>query len=485
MKKYIPENIDLDKLIRDSHMHNIKEFHPEKLVCILSEIAEKPANSEGFAEIHSKRFRSFVHNYNEYLECLSSSGIIDCDRRYSYEIYSKVRGYKLTDEYSSTLTGYEITYLPIVKRAARERASTIKSCRNYKHLLKWFNPGLTVDYDSAIDYLGTYYTEKKKEFEILTQKREDIIRTWYEEYSIKCLELQWCEVKDPYGSYRSAFIAIDRIKEQDYHFSTGRKVNRFHSILTLMPSDFRNFLSYDGQELVCYDIRNSQAYFSLGLLNPEKISEIIEIATELIKKDNKSPIIKRQSPSNCLSSSIILSESLQRIDIQEFELYKNLVLSGTIYEYFEQALRDELDITYPSREAVKNELFRILFSSNSFFWQPSAAPKRLFQKLFPGLFEYFVQLKRLHRDIIPIVLQRWESYAVLQVITKRIARDYPDVPLFTIHDSIVTTRANGELVSAIMQEELNSLTGYSPAIKQEVWGLKNLKYYDKWKQNQT
>ena len=73
-------------------------------------------------------------------------------------------------------------------------------------------------------------------------------------------------------------MAIDRIKEHDYHLSTDSTVNRFYSTITLMPSDFRNFLRYDGKELVCLDIRNSQAFFSLNLLKEENIEEIISIA---------------------------------------------------------------------------------------------------------------------------------------------------------------------------------------------------------------
>jgi hypothetical protein len=117
--------------------------------------------------------------------------------------------------------------------------------------------------------------------------------------------------------------------------------------------------------------------------------------------------------------------------------------------------------------------------------QPAAALKRVFQKLFPGIFEYFSQLKRLHPDIIPVLLMRWESNAVLQCITKRISKEHPKVPLFTIHDGITTTRENVDLVESIICEELESFTGYAPMLKHEVWNQKNLKYYDKWKHNQT
>lgn len=473
----------MSKLINDVQLNSIEGFHPDKLVWVLSEIAEKPITLSGYAEIHSKRFRQFVHNYNAYLEFAERINLIKRDMQYYYDVFStsKVRGYKFTEGYSSSLQGFEINYLPIVKKAARERAGRIESCSSNKHLTCWFNPGLTVDCDSAIDYLGIYYTEKKKEYEILTQKREAIRSTWYEDYSQKCLALKQCECKDPYESYRRAFISIDRIKYQEHCLSTDPTVNRFHSTITMMPSDFRNFLKYDGKELVCLDIRNSQAFFSLCLLEESNIGKIIEAVEELNLKDIKLHNIKNGLPSNYPSSSIILSESLHKIDNQEVERYKNLVLSGHIYDHFEQAISDELGVTFPSRKALKAEFFRIMYSSNRFFGQPAAAPKRVFYDQFPGIAEYFSRLKKLHTDIIPIILMRWESHAVLQSITKRISRDHPEVPLFTIHDGIATTNEHVVLLSTIICEELKALTGYSPTLKKEEWIIKNLKYYNIWK----
>jgi len=487
MKRYVPEKIDIDKMINDSQVGLIKDFHPDKLLWILSEIAEKPSNFEGYVEIHSKRFRSFVHNYNDYLNYAANNSLIERDMQYYYDIFSnsKVRGYKFTDQYSSTIKGIEINYLPIVKKTAKEKVNKLKTCKGNKHLVKWFNPSLTVDYDRAISYLSVYYTEKKRESELLAEKASVIKNTWFENYSEKCLALRQCECKDPYESYRRAFIAIDRIKEHEYHLSTDKTVKRFHSIITFMPSDFRNFLRYDGRELVCLDIRNSQAFFSLNLLKEVKIEEILNIAEKLNKRDGKLSYNNSKLPSNLPPSSYILSESLQRIDSQEIERYKDLVLSGRIYDYFEQALREKLGMTYPTRKALKEEFFRCIYSSNKYFGQHGTAPKRVFQKLFPGIYEYFAQLKKLHPDVIPIVLQRWESHSVLQCITKRVSKDHPEVPLFTIHDGIVTTKENVNLVSSIICEELKVLTGYAPTLKKEEWNIKNLKYYKEWKHNQT
>jgi hypothetical protein len=60
MKKYVPGNIDFDKLIQDSSMSHIEGFHIDKAIWILSEIAEKPPQSSGYVEIHSKHLQSYI-----------------------------------------------------------------------------------------------------------------------------------------------------------------------------------------------------------------------------------------------------------------------------------------------------------------------------------------------------------------------------------------------------------------------------------------
>jgi hypothetical protein len=41
------------------------------------------------------------------------------------------------------------------------------------------------------------------------------------------------------------------------------------------------------------------------------------------------------------------------------------------------------------------------------------------------------------------------------------------LPIFTIHDSIITTSGDEEYVKAIMKEELHNYIGYEPKLKIE------------------
>jgi hypothetical protein len=56
----------------------------------------------------------------------------------------------------------------------------------------------------------------------------------------------------------------------------------------------------------------------------------------------------------------------------------------------------------------------------------------------------------------------------------RIASERPDLPIFTIHDSIVTTVGNEEYIEQVMREEIVRLTGLNPKFGIEYWSPKSL-----------
>ena len=78
-----------------------------------------------------------------------------------------------------------------------------------------------------------------------------------------------------------------------------------------------------------------------------------------------------------------------------------------------------------------------------------------------------------HTNFLAVLLQRIESYLVLEIICKRIALERPKLPIYTIHDSIVTTIGNEEYVKSIMVEMLKSYIGHEPKLKFEYWQIED------------
>lgn len=79
---------------------------------------------------------------------------------------------------------------------------------------------------------------------------------------------------------------------------------------------------------------------------------------------------------------------------------------------------------------------------------------------------------------LPIILQRIESHLILKVITKRIVRERPAIPMFTIHDSIVTTSGNEGYVQAIITQEMEKAVSFGPRLQVERWVSENLHFGD-------
>jgi hypothetical protein len=127
---------------------------------------------------------------------------------------------------------------------------------------------------------------------------------------------------------------------------------------------------------------------------------------------------------------------------------------------------------------VKIAVFQVLFTDNRFIGQADAAPKRAFKNLFPSVYEVFALIKKADKTLLPRLLQRIESHLILQVVTKRIARERRTLPIFTIHDSIATTEGNVEYVKKIFEEELYNAIGYLPTLSVEHWHPSRMKFND-------
>ena len=164
------------------------------------------------------------------------------------------------------------------------------------------------------------------------------------------------------------------------------------------------------------------------------------------------------------------SETCTQSDVQR---YKKLVKEGNFYQYIEKMLskkeNQEID-----RKKIKAAVFQILFTDNRFFGQIDAVSKRIFREAFPTVYRLFAVIKQKDKRNLPILLQRIESHLVLQVVTKRIAKDRPELPLFTIHDSVITTKGNEEYVKEIITSEIEKAVGFAPKLKTEYWSPDNL-----------
>ncbi len=112
------------------------------------------------------------------------------------------------------------------------------------------------------------------------------------------------------------------------------------------------------------------------------------------------------------------------------------------------------------RTIIKSIVFQIYYGEV----KSAKKYKRVFRKLFPEVLEVIHKIKKEGRNFA-VELQKAESDAILGKVCKVIKAKNRRIPLFTVHDSILTTEEHVKKVKCIMKREIKKLTGFPVKIK--------------------
>jgi hypothetical protein len=187
-----------------------------------------------------------------------------------------------------------------------------------------------------------------------------------------------------------------------------------------------------------------------------------EICLERLDKDMYDEMKSR----GIIKQIITLLKSSQYIDNEKDSLkkYSTLVVKGRFYEYIQEQFQPIYPDRFDSRQKVKREVLRILYLNPDEAGDAFHRPCQTFNRLFPDEYRLFELVKSINHTYLPIILQRLESFLVLDVVCKEISCLHPHIPLFTIHDNIITTKGNEVIVKEIMQQQIEKWTGYRPKV---------------------
>lgn len=484
----IPNNLNID-LILEAEPPQIRPFKKDFLIYIIGLIHHailyrKNLLEEGeFVPLSSKILQSIRHDYKAYIDYLKERNILISDGRYKVGI--KCLGYFLSKKYLGEVSEFTLTDKQLIKKLnKKKRESEREAVKELPYLKKWFDAnGLEIDKGKAEGILAMKYQEKLSAKYKWKQKAK--IRISQKEKAVLALNSWKMSINDLYN--------------KRYYFAIDDGGRRLHTNLTTLSSDFRQFLTYDSSPLVHVDISNSQPYFSLLLLRSEFWEEKIFTKSKVkaslrLMCNNKIDTMPPQTlPDNfkslkisqrikssiyhMVSNYILMLVKSREIQCgKEFQDFRNLVKGGKLYEYFIVEYKKRFNKQI-SREEAKEIVFCILFSENVFFIPAAQPSTQFFYELFPNIASLFFKIKVGSHNNLSLLLQNLESQAVLHCTCSSIAKKYPNVPLFTIHDSIVTTVGNEFLVAEIMHNELLNLTGISPPLNIEYWQTGKKKKY--------
>ncbi len=482
MTVYIPSNLEIDEHIAEFPAK--KGFKPKSdyIAYTLSVISigihyhKNRLARDGYVPINSALLKKLIGSeYNKYLVYLRRTGIIEWQKQYI--VGEKSRGYIFTSQYLTEFKPYEISDRKLTRKLATHKTQESGPAqRQLPYLYKWFkSEKLTIDKDRAIAILPEKYQIKLK------QRKPNHSRKSKEEIADLAL-ISWK-------------LCIDNFHKKAYTegFTLDESGGRLHTLLSRTSRSFRKYIKYDGNTLVHVDIANSQPYFAATLLDSKfwvssmlGKRELERIKARIEKKVGggslnvlpDSPnyrfkinkIIKLQIEYNSYLSLLMLLNKGTYESCIEFQGYRNIVSFGKFYEELAR-IYGELPSKYrkPSKEDVKKWMFEVFFSQNQILRWLERPQSKLFRQAFPTVFKIFWEIKRHHYNTLAILLQNLESDAVLNHVCQSIAHDHPEIPLFTIHDSVVTTLGNETVVKNIMSGELEKLTGLAPELKIKVW----------------
>ncbi len=251
-------------------------------------------------------------------------------------------------------------------------------------------------------------------------------------------------------AFNRVLASAIRIANGDIFYSIDSTSGRFHSNVTNCPKGFRPYLRVKGEPLVNIDVKNCQPYLSTIILtDPLKASGFA-----------KNPVFA------------MLLQTLKVSHKEDVKHYIKLVINGNFYEYLMQEFfREGLHL---DRSETKRQVLRILFARNR---SPKDITNRkardIFKSMFPTVHKIFSMVRGSEQGDkftsfkrFAILLQRMESYLMLDVVMKRIYRELPNVVAITIHDSIMTGVMTNNVVAVrrILIEELTNFVGFRPNV---------------------
>lgn len=527
----VPEKLDLVSHTRNYPPVNygIKKFRSEVVEYLITLLIQIPANNEeieknmkgGFVPMNAQLLQRLCgRQYHLYLSYLVSTGIFETDNIYISGKKSpgnaKSRGYRLAEYFSAySLKAKNINDKKLKKNLLTDFRLKIIIDPVYAHLVKWLGleSPLTIDYPAALHYI-----ESKRDYLLAHPELRD------EKHIIGFkngkLEKQTI-IKDPVTQYQYAFINVQTIYQHAIYSLVDPSVGRLHTPLTNIKSELRNFMKHNNETLVSIDLKNSQPYLCNIFLKREfwssQVSENRQNSTQISVSSinrmsdnnnyyfsnithkynnniiNNKSLLELNNTNNKntynninLSTSVIILVEICKVIEQEvfntnfeqaeseFALYRQLTGDGEFYPFLQRVMSGKLGDAFKDKKAVKEMIFIVFFTANRY--QPPQ--KKMFKELFPVLTKIFSIIKKRGKELLPRLLQSIEAYLFLKVITKEIAEKYPKIPLYTIHDSIVTTKEHVPVIRQVMHDILLMFVGVVPTLEEEEWNPELLKKYE-------
>lgn len=475
-KLRVPEDLFIDEILEICPADDIEGFHKDKVYLIcdsiyygMEQLDENNVHPDKkqpyFVPLNTKILRKVLGGNccKGILDWMVANWIIEADG--SWQNGKVAQGYKFSDYFIDL----EYTWKTVTCRSLlKKEVSDYFEKKLYfqpaiaKRLQKWFHTGkLQIDADRAFEVISTL-------------ERDEVLAANGNRKEIRKAKLNADASRRKVGNIvKGRFLFL----QDPYGY-------RIHTVLTQLPKELRSLVTYDGKQLVEVDLSCSQLFFSCFLLDyrhwrgakfktykafTKEIWEGISILSSNNSKQYSNTIMK-----------IVSLESFYGKGFQAHPFLKKCC-EGLLYESVVDRLDAQnffpADYHYKSkRNEVKILLLQQLFAEpkhKGLFRKEIKPILDAFTALYPEVAYVYQQIKEgrekgRYKDLCSL-FQRVESVAMQGFVCKRLQQEYPELPIFTLHDCLITTAGNEVLITKVMEEGITKYMGFTPKMKPTYW----------------
>jgi len=404
IKTLVPANLNFEQIAQRFPFTDLptKQRSADYLYWICGTLTNLQLQQLGYDERHRSahtnmcagRLREVHHEYEKFMQYLLVAGVIETDG--IYREGEKCKGYRYSSLYEAqelkevVLKEY-ILNKKINKSLKKHILEHRKKLRGYMHIVKWAIDGkLQIDGAAARIWIARYLEQE----------------TQYLESQDMSAEIRHKELKTLADTCNRMRKFVDRIESGGFdetEFSVCKAGERLHGLFTYNKKELRNFITYDGAQLCSVDVKNSQPYFGTVLFN-RKFWTSKRGKTEIIQLWRVAQDIYEELRSNrAVYNTVTMldsSESLTQLDVSTGR-YKNLVVTGQLYEFLMVELPKRLSTEYvnkygykiATRQEIKQVLLSVMYSDNYPTDSLSGEIKRVFGAMFPVVSKLFAAIK--------------------------------------------------------------------------------------------
>ncbi|RZA02866.1 MAG: hypothetical protein EOP47_05170 [Sphingobacteriaceae bacterium] len=461
----VPDNFDADALLDTLDVSKtIKIRYKNVLHYILHTIIEREelpaANSKfmtrGYYNLLSRYIYKICGNdYRRIIDLLIAAGIINVDENYLTGGYSK--GYRLASNYQGRQNkAVEISnglfkerYLKVIRDNEKNNKEELAKI---PYVTKWYDKDrLKIDVEAVHNFIEHYEFNMSKSIS-----------------STYSADVRQQIINRIYNRYNASILSVSKIQAGQFNVKRTTTDCRLHSNITSLKSELRSFLKFDGKPMVGVDIKASQPFLISQLFKQEIYKKTLTGLDIPSLYPDLHKILQEPTNQSQLYKTIMFSDYLQDTGNQSnTSSFADVNWENDFYRLLGDLDKDSTKPVFIKRPKAKGLMMIILYDKKKSKKHYECVKR--FAQFFPReneLIDFFSRLSLKHEEnFLPILMQRYESRLMLDLVCKNISEQLPDAPIIPVHDSILTTQEYVDRVKKIMFDTICDVTGNKPGIK--------------------